>query len=192
MNRVLMLNFSKYAMVVVLIIVVSIGFPSSAQANRRATKEQIAKRAQESESLWNAPGSNYAAISSIFIQPGTMQREDVLKRLTPALDQAGRTRRERPHPGLSAAQGIADRLRGEGPDGPFPARSRRAGRTRGYSLRGTLGPGAGSNRKTLAALSWNTACQCSLGMAFLKAATIGAILASGQSVPNMSLAGFST
>ncbi len=84
-----MLNFSKYAMVVVLIIVVSIGFPSSAQANRRATKEQIAKRAQESESLWNAPGSNYAAISSIFIQPGTMQREDVLKRLTPALDQAG-------------------------------------------------------------------------------------------------------
>lgn len=84
-----MFNHSRHLLAGILLIAVSMGFPLSAQANRRATKDQIAQRAQESEELWNSPGSNYAAISSIFIQPGTMKREDVLKRLNPALDTAG-------------------------------------------------------------------------------------------------------
>jgi hypothetical protein len=58
------------------------------QASPRATKEQMSRHAADAEKYWDAPGTNYEALSSALIKPGAMPQDELLKRLNPMLEKA--------------------------------------------------------------------------------------------------------
>jgi tetratricopeptide (TPR) repeat protein len=62
--------------------------PMLAYATGRATKEQMAEFAARSQALWDAPGTNYNALSGGIIKPGVMSKDELLNRLNPMLAKA--------------------------------------------------------------------------------------------------------